>query len=109
MAMLLAVLLLIIALATIPIMVGARIVKAEHTEFGRALIVAIVLAVFGMAIGKMVGNGFIAFVVQTAVGGWLIATFMGTTFLRGIAIGIIANVLQLLVVMVFAGAAIVAA
>ena len=108
MGMLLLVLVLLVALATIPIMVGARIVKAEHTEFGRALIVAIVLAVVGMAIGKMVGNGFVAFIVQTAVGGWLISTFMGTTFLRGIAIGVIANVLQLLVVLVFAGAAIVA-
>ena len=108
MGMLLLVLVLLVALATIPIMVGARIVKAEHTEFGRAFLVAIVLAVVGVAIGKIVGNAFLGFLVQTAVGGWLISTFMGTTFLRGIAIGVIANVLQLLVVMVFAGAALVA-
>ena len=103
--MILAVLLLIIALATVPIMVGARIVKAEHTEFGRALLVAIVLGVLGLALGKVVGNAFLGFVAQTVVGGWLISVLMGTGFLRGIAIGIIATGLQYLAVAVLAGAA----
>jgi hypothetical protein len=106
--LILAFLLLIIALATIPIMVGARIVKAEHTEFGRALLVAILLGVLGFAISKLVGSGFLAFIAQTAVGGWFISFMMGTTFLRGIAIGFIAMGLQYLVAAVFAGALFVA-
>ena len=108
MLMLLAVLALIVALATVPIMIGARMVHAERTEFGRALLVAIALGVLGMGIGRVVHNGFVAFVVQAAIGGWLIGTFMGTTDLRGVAIGFIASVLQFVAIAMLAGAAFVA-
>jgi hypothetical protein len=109
MLIVLAVLALIVALATVPIMVGARMVHAERTEFGRALLVAIALGVLGMGIGKVVHNGLVAFLAQAAVGGWLISAFMGTTYLRGIAIGFIASVLQFVAIAMLAGAAFVAA
>ena len=109
MLIVLAVLALIVALATVPIMVGARMVHAERTGFGCALLVAIALGVLGMGIGKGAHNGVVAFVVQAALGGWLISAFMGTTYLRGVAIGFIASVLQFVAIAVLAGAAIVAA
>jgi hypothetical protein len=108
MLILLAVLALV-ALATVPIMIGARMVHAERTEFGRALLVAIALGVLGMGIGKVVHNGLVAFLVQAAVGGWLISAFMGTSYLRGVAIGFIASVLQFVAIAMLAGAAFVAA
>ena len=108
MSMFLAVLLLLVALMTVPVMIGARIVHAEHTEFGRAFLVAIVLAVLGIGVSKVVDNGVLAFLAQTATGGFLISAFMGTTYLRGIGIGVIANGLQLVAVVLLASAALVA-
>ena len=102
--MLLVALFAIVALATVPIMVGARMVNAEHTGFGRALLVAFVLGALGMGVGKVLDNQVLGAIAQVVGGGFLISGLMGTSFPRGIAIGLIATVLQFLVILAFAGA-----
>jgi hypothetical protein len=94
----------IIALATVPIMVGARVVKAEHDGFGRCLFVAFLLAVLSGLLGKYIDNAFLQFLALALAGGTIIAFWLGTSFPRALAIGAIASVVQVGVALVFAGA-----
>ena len=94
----------ILALAAVPIMIGARIVKAEHDGFGRCLFVAFLLAVLAGALGKVIDNGFLQFLASAVAGGAMIAFMLGTSFPRALAIGAIASVVQVGVALLFAGA-----
>jgi hypothetical protein len=94
----------LIALATVPIMVGARVVKAEHDGFGRCLFVAVLLAVLSGVLGGRIDNAFLQFLALALVGGAVIAFWLGTSFPRALAIGAIASVVQVGFALVFAGA-----
>jgi hypothetical protein len=101
--LILAILALFVIFMTVPIMVGARMVQAERSEFGRCFLLAIVLAVLSFGVGKFAG-GFAAFLIGTAIGGFLLSAGLGTTIKRGIAISLIATGIQLVGGLVFAGA-----
>lgn len=89
----LAILAVFAVLITLPILVGARMVKAGRTEFGRCFVLALLLAVLGFGIGKFVG-GLAAFFVGTLIGGLLLSAGLETTYRRGVAISLIASAIQ---------------
>jgi len=98
------VLALLIAVAVVPIMIGARIVKAQHTGFGSALFAVILLSALSLVINKFITNQFLSFVASAAGGGFFLSFVLGTTFWRGIAVSIIAVALQVAFLVFFAGA-----
>ncbi len=94
----------LIGMTIIPVMVGARLVGAQNTGFGSALIAVVVLAAMSIGIDKFIGNQAVAFLMSAAGGGWLLAGILGTSFLRGIAVSLIAVVVQVVVIVAFASA-----
>lgn len=95
---------LIIAVTVVPIMVGARVVGAKNTGFGSALIAVIVLLALSYGIAKFIPNPIVAFIASAAGGGVFLSAILDTTFLRGIAVSIIAVAVQFAILVMFAGA-----
>lgn len=100
---LLFIIILIIGLAIVPTMVGARVVGARNIGFGSALLSVILLAGLSTFVGKNIENQFIALIVSASAGGFLLAAVLGTTFWRAIGVSIIATVIQFVVIFFFAG------
>jgi len=86
-----------------PIMIGARIVNARNTGFGSALLAVVILAALSAAIDGFVNDDIVAVVVMAAVGAMVLAGVLGTTFLRGLAVSVIATAIQLGVILLLAG------
>lgn len=103
------VLAILIAVAVVPIMVGARIVNARNSGFGSALIAVLLLSALSFAIAKYVPNQTLAFLASAAGGGLVLAGVLDTTFWRGMAVSVIAVVVQFVMLVLFAGAALTAA
>jgi uncharacterized membrane protein YvlD (DUF360 family) len=96
--------LLIAALvAVVPVMIGARMVGAQKTGFGPALLGVIVLAFVSAVVRWSEINSFVGFVISSVVGGFALAHILGTTFWRAIVVSIIATVIQVIAVVVLAG------
>jgi hypothetical protein len=94
---------LLVGLTVVPVMVGARVVGANNTGFGSALLAVLVLAALSIGIGKFIGNQFLAFVVSVAAGGLLLSTILDTSFWRGIGVGVVVVIVQYIVMLLFAG------
>ena len=100
---------LLIALAVValilvvPVMIGARMVGAEKTNFGAALLAVILLTVLAVIVQKLGFGPFVGFVVTAVVGAGLLAFLLGTTFWRGMAVSVIASVVQIGALLVLAG------
>ena len=88
----------------VPIMIGARLVDARNTGFGSALLAVVVLAVISAAIDGFVADDLVAFIATAAIGAMVLAGVLGTTFFRGLAISVIAAIIQIVVMIVFAAA-----
>ncbi len=87
-----------------PVMIGARVVGARNTGFGSALLAVIIIAACSAAIDGLVGNDIVSFVVTAVVGAAVLSGILGTSFFRGLAISVIAAIIQVVVLLVFAGA-----
>jgi hypothetical protein len=87
----------------VPVMIGARMVGAEKTGFGSALLAVICLGVLGVIIQKMGLGPVVGFIASAVVGAGLLAFFLGTTFWRGMAVSVLAAVLQIGVFLIAAG------
>ena len=101
---LLLVLAALIAVAVGPIMVGARVVHAANSGFGSALFAVIVLSALSLAINKFIDSPVLAFAASVVGGGFFLAGILGTTFLRAIAVSVIAVAIQVAILVLFAGA-----
>jgi len=88
----------------VPVMVGARIVRAQHTGFWRAVLAVILLAMVGAGIGLFVHNRIASGLITALVGAFFLAGILGTTYLRGLAVSLIAAAVQILVLVLLAGA-----
>ena len=88
----------------IPIMIGARLVGAKNTGFGSALLAVVIIAGISAAIEIFVVNDIVAFITAVAVGALVLSGILGTTFFRGLAVSVIATIIQVVVILVFAGA-----
>ena len=86
----------------VPVMFGARLVGAKKTGFGSALLAVVVLAALSAVIDGFVTNDLVAIVAMAAIGAMVLAGILGTTFLRGLAISVIATIIQLGVVVLLA-------
>jgi len=93
-----------LAVTVVPIMIGARVVGAEKTGFGSAVIALILLSVLSVAIEHMVSNNLLAFLVSVAGGAAILSGVLGTTFLKGLAVSFIVVAVQFVVLLMFAGA-----
>jgi hypothetical protein len=86
----------------VPVMFGARLVGARNTGFGSALFAVVILAVLSAVIDGFVANDLVAIVAMAAIGAMVLAGILGTTFLRGLAISVIATIIQVGVVLLLA-------
>jgi hypothetical protein len=102
---LLFVIVLFLGATLVPVMVGARLVHAQNTSLGSAFFAIIALAVASATIGHLVSNPFLAFGVSVLVGAVLLSAILGTTFVRGLAIGAIIVALQFAFLIGFMGVA----
>ena len=105
MTIVIAIVVLVIVLV-VPVMVGARVVGARNTGFGSALLAVIVLAIVSAGVDSLVADEIVTFLVNATVGAIVLAGVLGTTFLRGLAVGIIAAIIQFVVMLVLASLAI---
>jgi ABC-type uncharacterized transport system permease subunit len=88
----------------VPIMIGARMVGANNTGFGAALVAVLALTVVNTVVDKFVANQVIAFLVSGALGSFLLAGILGTSFWRAVAVSVIAAAIFAVIVVLFAGA-----
>jgi len=87
----------------IPIMIGARLVGAKNTGFGSALLAVVIVAGLSALISATITDEIIAFVGTAVVSAFVLSAILGTTFFRGLAISVIATVIQVVVIVFFAG------
>ena len=87
----------------IPIMIGARLVGAKNTGFGSALLAVVIVAPLSALISLFVANEIVAFVGTAVVSAFVLSGILGTTFFRGLAISVIATIIQVVVILFFAG------
>ena len=86
----------------VPVMFGARLVGARKTGFGSALFAVVILAALSAVIDGFVANDLVAIVAMAAIGAMVLAGILGTTFLRGLAISVIATIIQMGVILLLA-------
>jgi hypothetical protein len=86
----------------VPVMLGARIVNARNRGFGSALLAVLVLAALSAVINGAVPNALFATFAMAILGAVALASILGTTFLRGLAVSIIASIIQFGVVILLA-------
>ena len=86
----------------VPVMFGARLVGARNTGFGSALLAVVILAALSAVIDGFVANDLVAIVALAAIGAMVLAGILGTTFLRGLAISVIATIIQVGVILLLA-------
>jgi len=86
----------------VPVMFGARLVGARNTGFGSALLAVVILAALSAVIEGFVANDLVAIVAMAAIGAMVLAGILGTTFLRGLAISVIATIIQVGVILLLA-------
>jgi hypothetical protein len=94
----------LVIVLVVPVMIGARIVKARNTGFGAALLAVIILALISAGIDRAIANDIVALLLSTAAGALVLSMILGTSFLRGLAVSVFAAILQLVVMLLFAGA-----
>jgi hypothetical protein len=87
----------------VPIMIGARMVGAEKTNFGAALFAVILLAVVGVILQKLGVGPIVGFFAATIVGAGVLAMVLGTTYLRGLIVSGIAAAVQVALALVAVG------
>ena len=94
--------LVLVVVMVVPIMIGARVVDARNTGFGHALVAVIILSIISSGVNALTASVFVSFVISSALGAMVLAGVLGTTFLRGLAISLIAAVIQVVVAIVLA-------
>ena len=86
----------------VPVMLGARLVNAKNKGIGSALLAVLVLAALSAVINGAVANDLVAIFSMAMLGAMALAGILGTTFLRGLAVSIIASLIQFGVVFLLA-------
>lgn len=86
----------------VPVMIGARLVGARNTGFGSALLAVVILAALSAVIEGFVAKSLVAIVAVAAISAMVLAGILGTTFFRGLAISVIATIIQVGVILLLA-------
>ena len=86
------------------IMIGARVVRAERTGFGYALLalfaVAIIPAVLGGIVGAFTGSAALSLLIILAGSALVFAWILGTSFLRGLVVCIFTMVCSVVIALI---------
>jgi hypothetical protein len=88
-------LLALIALTLAPVMIGARVVRAERTGFGSALLAVIFLTAFSAFMQRLDVTEWMALAIAAAGGATIFSLVLGTTLFRGLVVSILAVMLQI--------------
>lgn len=99
----LVVLFVFVLVLVVPVMIGARMVGAEKTGFGSAVLAVFCLAVLAVIIQKLGVGPLVGFIASAVLGAGLLALILGTTFWRGMAVSVLTAVLQIGIFLVAAG------
>jgi len=102
-------LLVLFVIAIIPVMIGARVVKATNTGVGAAALSVLVLTVVTAICDRQIQSHLLNFLVTTVVGGIVMAGILGTTFWRALGVAAIATAIQIGIALLFFGATLAAA
>jgi hypothetical protein len=95
---------LTVCVGVIPVMVGARIVGAHRNGFWPSLFAVILLVMVGAGVGMFVDNKLASSLITALIGAFFLAGILQTTFLRGLAVSLIAAVVQVVILVLLAGA-----
>ena len=100
------VLFLLCALAgilVVPVMLGARLVGAQRTGFGAALVAVVLQSFLVFAVGHLAPN-ILGVLIGFVLGAVLYAYTLGTTVRRGAGISVVSGVISVVVSFLFASA-----
>lgn len=85
----------VVLLGVLPVMLGARIVKAKNTGFNTALLAAVCLGIVSFVLDRFVSNQIVSAAVSTALGAALLALILRTSIWRGFAVSLIVAAVQI--------------
>ena len=85
----------VVLLGVLPIMLGARIVKAKNTGFNTAFLAAVCLGILSFALDSFVSNPILSAAISTALGTILLTLILGTSLWRGFAVSLIVAAVQI--------------
>ncbi len=89
-----------ILVTVVPVMFAARIVRARRSHFFAALLAVILLVVVSILAEMYVPMPWLAALLTVVVSAALLAMVLGTTFLRGFAVSVLAFVISVGVIVV---------
>ena len=92
----------LVVVLVVPVMLGARLVNARNKGFGSALLAVLVLAALSAVINGAVATSLVAVFAMAILGAMALAGILGTTFLRGLAVSVIASIIQFGVILLLA-------
>jgi len=92
----------LVVVLVVPVMLGAKFVNARNTGFGSALLAVLVLSALSAVINGSVANSLVAIFSMAILGALALAGILGTTFLRGLAVSVIATIIQFGVIFLLA-------
>ncbi|WP_374012735.1 hypothetical protein [Pseudoxanthomonas koreensis] len=92
---------LVVALV-VPVMLAARMVGAERTGFGSALIAVILQMVLSAVVRSIASDQLIVVLVALIVGSGIYSFTLGTTLLKGFLVSIIATVIAVVAIVLLA-------
>lgn len=89
-----------ILVTVVPVMFAARIVRARRANFLAALFSVILLVAVSILAERYVPIPWLAALLTVVVSAALLATVLGTTFLRGFAVSVLAFIISVGVIVV---------
>ena len=95
---------IIIAITVAPVMFAARLVGAKNTGFGAAFLAVVLLGLLSAVIDKFFAgqSQTMTFAASSILGAAILSAVIGTTFFRGLAISVIATIVQIIVIVAIA-------
>ena len=93
----------LIAVLIFPVMLAARMVGAERTGFGSALLAVFLQACLSALLQAFSSNPVFSIGVAVVGGSAIYAFSLGTSLLKGFVISVLATIIALVVLVIFAG------
>ncbi|MEO0579499.1 MAG: hypothetical protein AAFZ58_12495, partial [Pseudomonadota bacterium] len=78
-----------------------RMLGAQNTGFGSALLAVVVMVIVSKGLETAVSQNIIGLIISAAIGAFIYAGVLGTTFWRGLGISIISTLIQVFTLIVF--------
>ena len=85
----------VVLLGVLPVMLGARIVRAKNTGFNTAFLAAVCLGILSFSLDRLVSHPVVSAAVSTALGTALLALILRTSLWRALAVSLIVAAVQI--------------